>query len=121
LLLHSLEKPCTDHLHFLVKRAHDSDEKFSGHALMASCPPESYIEANPETEFGNRAPNLNAVDLTTLLNTCSQFNLEGEVTPVMAWAMILRSPRFYELSKDDFKTIQVELEGKVRCYGYVDL
>jgi hypothetical protein len=61
---------------------------------------------------------LNKGDLTTLLDLSKRLNLDGEITPVMAWGMVLAHPRLAELRPDDFARLAEELGGKVRCYGF---
>ena len=56
-------------------------------------------------------------DLTTLLDLSKRLDLDGEITPVMAWGMILGHPRLTELTHKDFEKITEDLKGKVRCYG----
>lgn len=60
---------------------------------------------------------LNKGDLTTLLDLSKRLNLDGEITPVMAWGMVLAHPRLDELRGEDFAKLAEELAGKVRCYG----
>ncbi|KAK4148531.1 eukaryotic translation initiation factor 3 subunit 7-domain-containing protein [Chaetomidium leptoderma] len=57
-------------------------------------------------------------DLTTLLDLSKRLNLDGEITPVMAWGMVLAHPRLGEMSKEDFGRLAEELGGKIRCYGF---
>lgn len=61
---------------------------------------------------------LNKGDLTTLLDLSKRLNLDGEITPVMAWGMVLAHPRLAELRPEDFARLAEELGGKVRCYGF---
>jgi len=61
---------------------------------------------------------LNKGDLATLLDLSKRLNLDGEITPVMAWGMVLAHPRLAELRADDFARLAEELGGKVRCYGF---
>lgn len=119
-----------DHIQFLVERASDPEGEFCGHALMASCPPEPHPENTPDMPFGHGPTNLNGnaqktwdltkPDLANLMDLSKRLNLDGEITPVMAWGMVLGHPRFSELSTNDFQNMCLELGGKVRCYGYVD-
>lgn len=64
---------------------------------------------------------LSKTGLSTLLDLSKKLNLDGEITPVMAWGMVLGHPRLGELSEKDFTTLAEELTSKVRCYGYVFL
>ena len=68
---------------------------------------------------GQRTWELSKADLATLLDLSKKLDLDGEITPVMAWGMILGHPRFSELREEDFIRLTEELKGKVRCYGYV--
>ncbi|KAK4127058.1 hypothetical protein N657DRAFT_566946 [Parathielavia appendiculata] len=61
---------------------------------------------------------LSKSDLTTLLDLSKRLNLDGEITPVMAWGMVLAHPRLGELRGEDFVRLAEELGGKVRCYGF---
>jgi hypothetical protein len=117
-----------DHMQFLVERASEPEGEFCGHALMATCPPEAFPENNPDIPFGHGVGNLGSGqktwdlskgDLANLLDLSKRLNLDGEITPVMAWGMVLSNPRFAELSSRDFHTLSDELKGKIRCYGYV--
>jgi hypothetical protein len=105
---------------------------------MASCPPEPFPELTPDIPFGyanvsssggasagvesgQRTWELSKGDLTTLLDLSKRLNLDGEITPVMAWGMVLAHPRLGEMTTADFVKITEELGSKVRCYGYVAL
>ena len=68
---------------------------------------------------GNGTWQLSKGDLATLLDLSKRLNLEGEITPVMAWGMVLAHPRLGEMRGEDFGRLAEELGGKVRCYGYV--
>ncbi|KAK3311124.1 uncharacterized protein B0T15DRAFT_489751 [Chaetomium strumarium] len=61
---------------------------------------------------------LTKADLATLLDLSKRLNLDGEITPVMAWGMVLAHPRAGELSLEDLGRLTEELSGKVRCYGF---
>lgn len=135
-----LEKPCMDHLPWLLERSTEvGGGEPCGHALMASCPPEPFPELNSDIPFGYtnvRAPaagsdgsgagaveagqrtwELTKGDLATLLDLSKRLNLDGEITPVMAWGMVLGHPRLGELKAEDFLQIAGELKNKIRCYG----
>ncbi|KAI1266769.1 hypothetical protein F5Y18DRAFT_425317 [Xylariaceae sp. FL1019] len=139
---HHLEKPCMDHLPWLLERGSENPNEPCGHALMASCPPEPFTELNDEIPFGHShssaAPAADGVkseaptgqqkslptwelskgDLTTLLDLSKRLDLDGEITPVMAWGYILSHPRLTELNRQDFVKITDDLKTKVRCYGF---
>lgn len=121
-----------DHMQFLVERASEPEGDPCGHALMASCPPDPWVEDRPEVPFGHGQPHTNGnsgdtpktwdlskPDLANLLDLSKRLNLDGEITPVMAWGIILAHPRFSQLRLEDFQKMCQELGGKIRCYGYV--
>ncbi|KAL2109027.1 hypothetical protein VUR80DRAFT_3033 [Thermomyces stellatus] len=126
----SLEKPCMEHLGFLMERSAGAGGSLpSGHAMMASCPPQPFTQLTPDIPFGygsgkgdcasrQRTWELSKGDLATLLDLSKKLDLDGEITPVMAWGMILAHPRLGELGTDDFTRLADELRGKVRCYGF---
>lgn len=127
--LDRLERPCMSHMQFLVERSSEEDGEPCGHALMASCPPEPF--PGEEIPFGHHptylegtAPktwDVSKTDLANLLDLSKRLNLDGEITPVMAWGMVLAHPRFSELKNEDFKSLCGNLGAKIRCYGYVSL
>lgn len=125
-----------DHMPWLLERGTEvGGNEPCGHALMASCPPEPFPELTPDIPFGytNVAPGLGGdidaqqqrtwelskADLATLLDLSKRLDLDGEITPVMAWGMVLGHPRLAELQMRDFVRLADELISKVRCYGYV--
>ncbi|KAI4602723.1 hypothetical protein KJ359_007941 [Pestalotiopsis sp. 9143b] len=126
----TLEAPCMDHMPWLVERASEAGGDPCGHALMASCPPEPFNELNDEIPFGykhaqpeqnrsgQRTWELSKADLATLLDLSKKLDLDGEITPVMAWGVVLQHPRFAELRIEDFQKLSDDLKGKVRCYGF---
>ncbi|KAI0136551.1 BZIP-type transcription factor [Xylariales sp. AK1849] len=128
----TLEKPCMEHMPWLLERANDAEGRGEpcGHALMASCPPEPFSDLDKDIPFGHnhaqteqnrsgqRTWELTKGDLTTLLDLSKKLDLDGEITPVMAWGMILGHSRLGELRADDFHKLSDELKGKVRCYGF---
>ncbi|RCI11437.1 hypothetical protein L249_7337 [Ophiocordyceps polyrhachis-furcata BCC 54312] len=123
-----LEKPCMQHLPILLERAAGSDSKPCGHALMVSCPPtpstnesveaSSIVKKETQSNPGQEFMGLNKADLATLLDLSKKLDLDGEITPVVAWGMILSHPRFTELRSDDIRRLAEELSQKVRCYGF---
>ncbi|KAF1999516.1 hypothetical protein P154DRAFT_436891 [Amniculicola lignicola CBS 123094] len=114
----TLERPCMDHMQFLMIRANDSEVDVSGHALMATCPPESHVAAHPEDQYPHQMPDVTMPDLLKLLDLSNRLPLDGEITPIMAWAMVLQDPRFSELTKKDVEGLKAELLAKIRCYGF---
>ncbi|KAF2099770.1 hypothetical protein NA57DRAFT_55712 [Rhizodiscina lignyota] len=115
----ALEHPCMDHMQFLMVRSQESDEgEISGHALMATCPPESYVAEHPKEPYGHKMPDIGMTDLVKLLDLSNRLPLDGEITPIMAWAGIHSHPRRDQLTKDDFDKLKHDLTAKVRCYGF---
>ncbi len=130
-----------NHLPWMLERgtAPGTSTEPCGHALMASCPPEPFADLSPDIPFGQQSHShshghshnnsgggggngtwqLSKGDLATLLDLSKRLNLEGEITPVMAWGMVLAHPRLGEMRGEDFGRLAEELGGKVRCYGYV--
>ena len=134
------------HLPYLLERgtAAGGQEQPSGHALMASCPPQPFKQLTDDIPFGYTNVNVNTTtndgvpsignpngerqrtwelkkaDLATLMDLSKKLNLDGEVTPVMAWGMVLAHPRLSELKPQDLAKLADELVGKVGCYGYVE-
>ncbi|KAK4460061.1 hypothetical protein QBC42DRAFT_273085 [Cladorrhinum samala] len=140
----TLERPCMSHLPYLLERgtAAGGQEQPSGHALMASCPPQPFKQLTDDIPFGYTNVNVNTTtndgvpsignpngerqrtwelkkaDLATLMDLSKKLNLDGEVTPVMAWGMVLAHPRLSELKPQDLAKLADELVGKVGCYGF---
>lgn len=98
---------------------------------MASCPPDPYWDEDEDSElpFGHgiatvceggevqKTWDLSKGDLANLLDLSKRLNLDGEITPVMAWGMVLGHPRFSQMRMEDFVKMSDELGGKIRCYG----
>jgi hypothetical protein len=47
----------------------------------------------------------------------SNIDDEREITPVMAWALIMEDPRAVQLGQKELMEISLELSSKVSCYG----
>lgn len=77
------------------------------------------IEKNSDTQAPPRTWELSKADLNTLLDLSQRLNLDGEITPIMAWGMVLGHPRLGELNEADFRELSECLRSRVRCYGYV--
>ncbi|KAJ5801696.1 uncharacterized protein N7518_003764 [Penicillium psychrosexuale] len=119
----TLEGPCREHTDYLCRRsvteADDEDMPFSGHALMATCPPPSYIaKTTPEQPYPHKAPDLPHANLSTLLNLSRQLVTEGQITPIMALQCLKNHELYPTLRRDDIKIIIDTLNTKVRCYGF---
>ncbi|KAL9945320.1 hypothetical protein ACHAQF_005491 [Verticillium nonalfalfae] len=125
----TLEKPCMNHMPWLLERSSEVGGEPCGHALMASCPPEPFPELTPDIPFGyahvngdlnsgQRTWELSKADLGTLLALSKRLNLDGEITPVMAWGMVMAHSSFYEMKAEDFAKLTEELGTKIRCYGF---
>jgi len=107
-----------DHMQMLMVRSEDSDADISGHAMMATCPPISHIHENPAEKYPHKMPDVGMPDLVRLLDLSSRLPLDGEITPIMAWANIRSHPRSNLLSKADFESMRDDLLAKIRCYGF---
>lgn len=106
-----------DHMQMLCVRSQETEGEISGHALMATCPPESHLIERPEVQYPHKMPDISGEDILKLLDLSNRLPLDGEITPVMAWAMVLRSPSISLFGPKDFANMKEELLGKVRCYG----
>ncbi|EPE02482.1 bzip-type transcription factor [Ophiostoma piceae UAMH 11346] len=142
----TLEKPCMEHMPWILEHSAETGSDMCGHALMASCPPRPFFDLPADVPFGfknieasivpgagagrepvtfapgtapsQRTWELSKADLNTLLALSAKLDLDGEITPVMAWGMILAHPRLGQLTLQDFSKLTEELIGKVRCYGF---
>lgn len=125
-----------DHMPFLIERALEPGGDPCGHALMATCPPDAFLNYDGpmspdralEIPFGNsvgalkngqKTWDLDSAGLANLLDLSKRLDLDGEITPVMAFGMMLAHPRFSEFTMSDFAKVTEDLSAKVRCYGYV--
>jgi hypothetical protein len=123
----TLEKPCMAHMPVLLDMAADARGPPCGHVLMATCPPKPFDQLTPETPFGHNNVNngtpqqgtweLSKANLSVLLDLSKQLNLDGEITPVMAWSMVMGHERFGEFQRADLARLAEELSSKIRCYG----
>lgn len=118
-----LEGPCREHTDFLCRRsvteAEDENMPFSGHALMASCPPPSYIDNTTHAQpYPHQTYDLPLANLTTLLNLSRQVVNEGQITPIMALQSLKSHELYHTLTKDDVQLIIETLNTSVRCYGF---
>lgn len=118
------------HLPFLMERSAEAGGDSCGHALMATCPPHSSGELPQDLTFKATGPSentqacqrtweLTSTNLSVLLDLSKRLDLDGELTPVMAWGLVMAHPRFLEMQPAYFVRLAEELGQKVRCYGYV--
>jgi len=108
-----------EHIQLLtVGSATDPEADFHGHALMASCPPETHCIDHPEVQWGQKTYDMQASDLSVLFNLSTRLQLDGEMTPIAVWATITRHARFAELNLEDFEIVKQELLAKVKCHGF---
>lgn len=101
---------------------------------MASCPPEPFSSLPSDSLFscvhapdkqhasvaqtqGQQTWALSKGDLATLLDLSASLGLDGELTPVTAWSLLMSHPRILELAPNDIQVIAETLQGKIRCYG----
>jgi len=87
---------------------------------MASAPPIDHVrEHGMDKMYPHQLPDLPKPDLVKMLNLCSSLpGLNDEVTPIMAWALLLSHPRCVELTEKDFEAIKADLKHRVTCYGF---
>ncbi|KAI9841124.1 MAG: hypothetical protein M1838_003699 [Thelocarpon superellum] len=114
----TLERPCMEHMQTLMVQAQESEGDISGHALLANAPPHSFLLENSSIPYDYDAVDLRRPELKTLMNLSRRLQLDGEITPVMAWSAILTHERLHELTARDFATVKAELKAKVRCHGF---
>ncbi|KAJ0114247.1 hypothetical protein J7T55_010634 [Diaporthe amygdali] len=81
-------------------------------------PNSAAMEVDGPTGGPPRTWELSKSDLATLLDLSQKLNLDGEITPVMAWGMVLAHPRLGEMNEKDFVKLTEELGSKIRCYGF---
>lgn len=129
-----LEATCREHGEFLLRRslnsADEPDEaQYSGHALMATCPPPNHISSVParqgglEPTYPHQVPQIPAANLNTLLNLSNRIKAEGlveggQVTPIMALQSLRTHHRYYSLNRNDVVGMIETIKNKVRCYGF---
>ncbi|KXT07487.1 hypothetical protein AC578_549 [Pseudocercospora eumusae] len=133
----TLERPCMDHMQYLMVRSYNPDgkefnhpmedpddtehEHMSGHALMATAAPYSHVMQKPTEKYPHQMPeDLDNPTLVKLLDLSNRLPLDhqGEITPVMAWKLIYLNARVRDLTKFDFERMKTNLATKVRCYGF---
>ena len=105
------------HLQPLCVRATTTLEPtINGHATLLSCPPYTHVLNAPDIPF-NPAQDAPAVGLQQLLQLAGEIDLEGEITPIQALALIRADERYGYLDRNDWAKLMRELRGKTRCYG----
>ncbi|KAL9106072.1 MAG: hypothetical protein Q9227_008858 [Pyrenula ochraceoflavens] len=124
-----LETVCRDHAEYIVRKSHSSPDtpeeaSFSGHALMASCPPPTHISTVPPQGNGLiptyplKVPDVPMPNLMTMLNLSKQLVAGSQVTPIMALQALKTHGLYHTLTEDDVKGMMESLDKKVRCYGF---
>lgn len=110
----------TDH-HPLESPDDAEHEHMAGHAMMATAPPHSHIMTKPDEHYPHEMPAMTKPDLAKLLDLSNRLPIdrEGEITPIMAWTLILKDKHVAQLDEADFETLKSTLAPKVTCYGYV--
>lgn len=118
-----------EHLPYLAVDSSITNGHPAGHCLMASCPTQPWASplekyapssAAMDTSTNARMPwEVNKADLGRLLDLSPKMDVDGEITPVSAWCMLMRHPRFLELDLRDVEALSGELSRRVKCYGYV--
>jgi len=114
-----------DHAQLLIDRSlHNAEwiasQAISGHALMATAIPMDHVkEHGMEIKYVPHLAEIPKPDLSRMLNLCAKLpGLSREVTPVMAWSIILQHPRVMELTEVDVEGIKADLKNKVACFGF---
>lgn len=117
----------------MVRRSLESPDNedealFSGHALMASCPPPSHIQRVPAQQGGlvptyeHKVPDAESVQiLSNLLNLSQTLRgsiPSGQVTPIMALQSLKGHRNYASLTRDDVLGMIESIRSKVRCYGF---
>lgn len=123
------------HMQYLLVRSHNPQNQFyhhpgenpddedhehmAGHALMATAPPNSHIMETPAEMYPHKMPEIATPDLAKLLDLSNRLPIDrqGEITPVMAWTLLLQDPHIVSLDERDFLTLKNQLAPKVKCYG----
>jgi hypothetical protein len=107
----SLEQPCLGHTR---GEGGIASEVPSGHALTAQAP---LLTSAPPTLTPSSSWQIPAIEIDRLLDLSSQLNLQGEVTPVQAWARLRTHPGFQKLGRDSLEGLKQALMVEVQCYG----
>lgn len=107
----ALEHPCLHHT-----RSDLESTGSYGHILTAQAP---LLTHAPRPLQPTSSWTIPAVEIERLLNLSGQLNLDGELTPIQAWARIRSYPGFERLNLDQLETLKQALLKEVHCYGYV--
>ncbi|KAF1982288.1 hypothetical protein K402DRAFT_397730 [Aulographum hederae CBS 113979] len=87
----------------------------SNHAFTASTHILSYTDAELTTQTKWDVPR---EDMERLLSLSLQIDLDGEITPVQAWARLRAHPRFGELDGGGLRELKGVLGREVSCLGF---
>ncbi|KAL1878105.1 hypothetical protein VTK73DRAFT_8066 [Phialemonium thermophilum] len=113
----ALESPCLGHL----RGDPDNPDQPGGHALTVSahllfqCPSSAPPDADILKDACGRTPRS---ILDKLLSLSTDLALEGEVTPVQAWARLRHHPLFGGLEVDRLRYLTDKLIKAIKCHGY---
>lgn len=103
---------------------------FSGHAMMATCPPPTHIANTPavkgglEPTYEHKMPDASTIQaLNNLLNLSHVIRNThaipgGEVTPVMALQCLRGHRNYHSLTRDDVLRMVDSIKESVKCYGF---
>ena len=118
----ALEQPCLYHhsIPSVPMLAHG--ELGTGHSLMLSSP---IMEHSPNYSLNplklgwprGAKWNIPAVELEKLLTFSEQIELEGEVTPVQIWNLVLRHGNFSSMTPEKLEDLRDSLLPNVKCLG----
>ncbi|KAL5431527.1 hypothetical protein PMIN07_009415 [Paraphaeosphaeria minitans] len=122
----SLEAPCLGHIPHTHTHANDTDtdnaSSSSGHALMASATllhfhdPPTLSLTHPHGP--SPAWTVPESGVQRLLELARSIPLDGEVTPVQAWACIRQHPQYASLRVERLEGMKKGLLAWVKCYGF---
>jgi len=113
----SLEENCAAHAQFMTDKSNQDEDWCSGHGLLVTAVPHDHVkEYGMEEMYPHQLPDIPKPDLAKMLNLSQSLpGLTEEITPIMAWATILRHPRSKELTEDDISALGKELKPKMAC------
>ncbi|KAL5375007.1 hypothetical protein DPSP01_011497 [Paraphaeosphaeria sporulosa] len=117
----SLEAPCLGHIPHTDANDHASP---SGHALMASATllhfhdPHTPSSTHSHSQSQSPAWTVPESGVQRLLELARSIPLDGEVTPVQAWACIRQHPQYERLRLERLEEMKSALLVWVKCYGF---